>query len=208
MKMQQTTMQTGRRQQGAVLVVALVMLLILTFIGISSMNTANVQAKMVGNLQDQQRAFDMAEIALIAAENWMKGQSSTPQAATDPTPGDNTVWSTGSTQAKVQQSVSTATASWWNYATLANFWTAEGNAVPLSTGVTNGGSTSTSWYVFSAPMYVIEELRAITGSGGTGSPAIGMSDTTVNTTLYRIVARGVGGRADTVILLEEIYGKQ
>jgi len=56
-------------QRGVSLVVALVMLLVLTLIGVSSMNTAIVELKMAGSMQQQGVALNRADEALHAAED-------------------------------------------------------------------------------------------------------------------------------------------
>ena len=55
-------------QRGVSLVVALVMLLVLTLIGVSSMNTAIVELKMAGSMQQQGVALNRADEALRVAE--------------------------------------------------------------------------------------------------------------------------------------------
>jgi type IV pilus assembly protein PilX len=49
------------RQTGATLVVGLVLLLVLTILGVSGMNTAKMEITMAANTQYQQDAFQMAE---------------------------------------------------------------------------------------------------------------------------------------------------
>ena len=49
-----------RRQQGAALVVGLILLTILTLLAVSGMNTASVELVMAGNEQYRQRAFQAA----------------------------------------------------------------------------------------------------------------------------------------------------
>jgi type IV pilus assembly protein PilX len=48
-------------QEGATLVVGLVLLLVLTIVGVSGMNTATMELTMAGNAQFQQDAFQLAE---------------------------------------------------------------------------------------------------------------------------------------------------
>jgi hypothetical protein len=48
-------------QTGATLIVGLVLLLVLTVVGVSSMNTATMEITMAGNTQFQQDAFQQAE---------------------------------------------------------------------------------------------------------------------------------------------------
>ena len=56
------------KQSGAALPVALVMLLISTIIGLSSMRSATQQEKMSSNMYDRSLAYQAAEAALRAAE--------------------------------------------------------------------------------------------------------------------------------------------
>jgi type IV pilus assembly protein PilX len=49
------------RQKGATLVVGLVLLLVLTVLGVSGMNTATMEVTMAANTQYQDEAFEMAE---------------------------------------------------------------------------------------------------------------------------------------------------
>jgi len=55
-------------QQGAVLIVALVILLIMTVIGVSAMQVTVLEEKMAGSLRDKSIAFEAAEAALRDAE--------------------------------------------------------------------------------------------------------------------------------------------
>jgi hypothetical protein len=57
------------RQTGAVLVMSMVILVILTLLAISAMNTSLFQTKMAGNAQDLNRAFTAAESGLSNAAN-------------------------------------------------------------------------------------------------------------------------------------------
>jgi len=59
------------RQQGAILIVSLLLLLVMTLIGITAMNTTVLEEKMAGNSRQRQLAFQSAEAALRHAENWL-----------------------------------------------------------------------------------------------------------------------------------------
>jgi type IV pilus assembly protein PilX len=50
-----------RRQDGAALIVGLLLLMVLTLLAISGMNTASLELVMAGNTQYQQNAFQAAE---------------------------------------------------------------------------------------------------------------------------------------------------
>lgn len=56
------------KQSGVVLVVSLIMLLLLTLIGVSGMQTTALEEKMASNSRDQNIAFQAAEAALRAGE--------------------------------------------------------------------------------------------------------------------------------------------
>ncbi len=59
------------QQQGAVLIVSLIFLIVMTLIGLSSMQSTIVEEKMAGNMRDQSIAFQAAETALRAGELYL-----------------------------------------------------------------------------------------------------------------------------------------
>ena len=64
-----------KTQSGAVLVVALVMLLILTLIGVSGMSSVTLEEKMVSNMQNANKSFQGAEAALNECETFLREQA-------------------------------------------------------------------------------------------------------------------------------------
>lgn len=54
----------AQRQQGAVLIVSIIMLLIMTALALSSVSTSTVQRKMARNAQDYNRSFQASESAV------------------------------------------------------------------------------------------------------------------------------------------------
>ena len=74
-----TDLSTSRTQRGAVLIVALVMLLLLSIIGVSSMRGTSLQENMANNLRESNISYQAAEAALKlgarqAQEMFNKGQ--------------------------------------------------------------------------------------------------------------------------------------
>ncbi|CAH0312270.1 pilus assembly PilX family protein [Pseudomonas mediterranea] len=59
----------GQRQRGMALLVSLVFLLLLTLIGLSSMQSATLQEKMTSSIMLRNQSFQMAEAALRMGEN-------------------------------------------------------------------------------------------------------------------------------------------
>lgn len=70
MSVRMTNLKTGpAAQQGVSLIVAMIMLIVLTLIGVSSMNTAVVELKMAGSMQQQGLALNRADEALRVGED-------------------------------------------------------------------------------------------------------------------------------------------
>lgn len=57
------------------LLISLIMLLLLTMIGISSMQNATMQEKMSGSVQNRNQSFQVAEAALRVGENLVSGSA-------------------------------------------------------------------------------------------------------------------------------------
>ncbi|THB75598.1 MAG: hypothetical protein D6B28_00095 [Gammaproteobacteria bacterium] len=87
------SIKNQKRQTGAVLVVGLIMLLIMTLLGITTMHTSVIEEHMSGNLRDKQLAFQAAESAVRDAEDFIESIVST--AAMDGTGG---LYGTGDTE--------------------------------------------------------------------------------------------------------------
>jgi len=63
------SLQQRQAQRGMVLLVSLVFLLLLTLIGLSSMQSANLQEKMAGSVSMRNQSFQAAEAALRVGES-------------------------------------------------------------------------------------------------------------------------------------------
>lgn len=60
-------------QRGAVLLVGMIVLLVLTLIGTSSMGTVTLSERMVSNMQNANKAFQGAEAVLSECEDFVRG---------------------------------------------------------------------------------------------------------------------------------------
>jgi type IV pilus assembly protein PilX len=67
--MMRICLQQRQAQRGMVLLVSLVFLLLLTLIGLSSMQSANLQEKMAGSVSLRNQSFQAAEAALRVGES-------------------------------------------------------------------------------------------------------------------------------------------
>ncbi|HBM07097.1 hypothetical protein CXF92_02785 [Pseudomonas sp. Choline-3u-10] len=66
-------MRVSKSQRGSALLVSLVFLLLLTMIGISSIQDSILQERMAGNNRDREVAFQAAEAGLRTAERYLQG---------------------------------------------------------------------------------------------------------------------------------------
>lgn len=79
-----TSLHMLRKQRGVTLIFALVMVLLLSFVGTASMKSSHIQEKMIGNVNDTQVAFDAAESTLREVEAVLAlGASNVPIGAED-----------------------------------------------------------------------------------------------------------------------------
>lgn len=66
------------KMQGATLIVALIMLVLIAIIGFGAMQTTTMEEKMSGNLRDKNMSLQAAEAGLRDREAWLRGLSSAP----------------------------------------------------------------------------------------------------------------------------------
>lgn len=174
------------KETGAVLIFCLVFLLILTMMGVASMESTILEERMAGNMQDHGRAFQAAEAALQAGEDWLAGQLFWPATSND-----------GSTPTWLRDALDPDTANsapWWNEPARDNnnWW--RDNAVAL------GGFNSLA----ENPGYIIEEyFTATTGQ----SIAIGTGTQNRVQVFHRVTARGTGENDATVVQLQSTFVK-
>lgn len=62
---------TPTRQGGAALIISLIFLLLMTLIGVTSMQTTTLQERMAGNSRDRNLALQAAEAGLRQGELWL-----------------------------------------------------------------------------------------------------------------------------------------
>jgi len=127
-----------RTQRGATLAVTLLMLLVITLLGISTIQVTNMQEKMTANLQDKELSFRAAESALAAGETWLLAQTTVPLPKT-----------TCSAYPCVQEeydnlNIAGQTLSWW-----------QGHSAPYTAGLQN---------ILTAPRYFVEFLQFVPDS--------------------------------------------
>jgi type IV pilus assembly protein PilX len=64
-------MRSVKNQTGSILIISLLLLIVTTLLGLSSMNNTIMEEKMAGNLRQQNLALQSAESSLRQAEAWL-----------------------------------------------------------------------------------------------------------------------------------------
>lgn len=172
-------MKFPSRQRGAVLVVSLLMLLVMTILGVAAMQMTRFEERMAGNSRDINIAFQGAEAGLRDGEQRIASMLSEPAICTT---APCVVWQPDVLPTNKRDQL----LSWWN---------------------TNGrelGVVGTQEVTDSArdPVVVIEEMTTVNDSlviplpAGTGSRSY-----------YKVTVNSAGANAQTEAVLETTYAR-
>ncbi|HVC37791.1 MAG TPA: PilX N-terminal domain-containing pilus assembly protein [Gammaproteobacteria bacterium] len=176
-------------QRGFVLIVALVLLLVLTILGLAAAQSTSLEERMAGNARNRDMAFQAAEAGLRAAESCLNTGLA--------------VCSSFSTNANgtylfnpsAPPPPSTLTTPLWE---VPGFWSTAGNV--LSYATITGANLQ---YVATQPEIIIEQLPAIAAPGGNiGQQQFGGGSPTIQN--YRITVLGTGGDSSATAMLQAI----
>lgn len=162
-------------QQGAALIMSLIMLTALSLLGIAAMYNATLQSRIAANYYDQRLALSAAELALRSAEVYLQTPPLPPWEEFDPIlhSGLHPMVDVGEKEA-------------WQQA--AN-WGIDGNG---SVAVT----TPNGLYA-QAPRFMIQQLSEYDNSPNLGSAEI--------IRMVRVTAKGIGSSDDTEAYLQADY---
>lgn len=178
-------LQTHRREAGAVLVVGLVMVLLISIIGVSAIRGSNLQESMAGNMRERNLAFQASESALRIGEGMVSDQVSRPL-MTDSQGLYNDTFRTPAS------SILTFSDADWKDATKVR-------------------ATALSLDLSREPTYIVEQLDPDIGIGaameGSSIDLEGMQNTG-DITPYRVTARGFGGSENSVKTLQTSYNRR
>lgn len=175
----QNSTNSQGRQRGAVLVVSLIFLLVITMLAVGSMQNTVLEEKMAGNASDRNLAFQATESAAREAEVFVEGIVSLGnfgaagglRGRTDIEPSfyDNSTWSDAN-----------------NYVT----------------ATTDFGS-------YDNPRYFVKHLTTVAGTEGSlNMSGYGDNKGTGDVTIFRITARGTGASSDSAeVILRTQYGR-
>jgi type IV pilus assembly protein PilX len=173
-------------QTGFVLIVALVLLLVLTLLGLAATQSTSLEERMAGNARNHDLAFQAAEAALTAGINCVTTNS--------PLCDKFSSLSTGG--AGAYQFIPGSTVTLW---TQPGFWTNPANT--LSYGTYPGSSLP---QVATQPQFIIEQLPPVAAPGGSlGTAQFGGGGPGIMR--WRITSQGTGGDKSSVVMLQAVY---
>lgn len=190
------------KQQGAVLATSLVILLVMTIIGVSSMSTTLLEEKMAGNMRDIDLAFQASESALRDGEKDVRDNINTSSGfSTDCEEGLCIYSSVGGERWKYHGAWDNDTKirAYKCFTDVMN--SEESDSCMASNGNANFGLKG----VREQPVYMVENLANAPVSKGS-SLVIGYQPSG-SSEYYRITARGKGGSGSAVVVLQSIYKK-
>jgi type IV pilus assembly protein PilX len=167
---------SSKQQQGAVLIVSLLILLVLTLLGVTAMQNTTLEERMAGNTRDLQIALNAAEAGLRAGEEALRAPS---LPAFDDSgayhQADTTLWKNDA---------------WW--------FTTSGGVITYTTNVLAYADSLPG--VAAQPAYYLEKLPATQSSGGSLEAGVAF-----DTGMYRVTARGVGVTDTAVVILQSAF---
>ncbi|NOX76096.1 MAG: pilus assembly protein PilX [Gammaproteobacteria bacterium] len=178
-------LHTADQQRGSVLLISLIVLLVMTLLGLSSMRTTVLEEKMAGNMRDSELAFQSAEAALRDAEQFI--ETNIISTAAFDADGNDGLYNNN--DERLWKTIDWSAADSLEYADF-------------------DSATTVGVNVTTAPRYVIQHLVSVGNQAdvlnqnnyGQGSGA-GVTET------FLITVRGTGGSDSAVVYLQSTYGK-
>lgn len=191
-----------KQQQGAALIVGLIVLLLMTIMGLSAMQGTSLQEKMSGNLRDTTLAFNASEAALRYAEEGLIAtldDADKGKLFSNCSSGCQIVDSDGNTDANTALQNGAPS---WDAAAIAYGSLKDGSGNNIS--LPSGSELNSSTLVVNPPKVMVEYIRfkkdaLDTGGGTTEDKGI---------VLYRTTAKAQGGSTNAEVILQTIYGRR
>lgn len=176
--LQQTSIKQAQR--GAVLIVGLIMLLLLTVIGLASIRGTDLQERMAGNMRDRNLAFQAAEAGLRYGEKTLN-------AALLPSFTGGGYWPDLNKIPSMRPRPTIWTSLEW-----------EANSVRLPDNTISS--------LVEQPRYTIEKV-VVTGLAAAQGSAVDheSAERIAEAEYFRVTARGLGGTADAEAILQSTF---
>jgi type IV pilus assembly protein PilX len=191
-------------EKGAVLIFSLVILVVLTLIGVSAMQVANMEEVMAGNMKDCNLGFQAAEASIRDASNWLSSRRTKPVATAD---AANNVYASNTYTLGDDAGPASRNFDWGSKAIRYGELDAEASAITNATGTCSPGVAPPAGDpmegLYSHPCSVIEEHSFIPDDLDPDTAAKG-----VGRYYYRVTTRGFGGTEKAHPRIEAILFKR
>lgn len=173
------------KQSGVVLFISLVMLLILTVLGLSSVQTTTLQERMARNARDSNLAFQAAESAVRDAETLIETFNSLVPFTTSGANGAGFYF-----EGDYDAETNWAGRNWMN-----------GEGYIEAPTTING--------VAEPPKYIIEHLKTVVSDNDTlNLDNIGQDSGSGRAQIFRVTVYGTGGTSTAHVMIQSTYGKR
>lgn len=178
-----------KKQQGMVLVIGLIMLLLMTIVGLAAIRGTGLQESMAGNMRDRNLSFQAAEAGLRVGEEFVS-QNGVELLAFN----GSTAW-----QLSDQNKPGLIPVQNWDTAR----WASDANLVDVSMQLDSITAAN-------RPRYVVEKVLVSTLSAarqdGSGV-GLGSLDATQPPEYYRVTSLGIGGTGTSQSIVQTSYRK-
>jgi type IV pilus assembly protein PilX len=174
-----------KQQQGIALVICLLLLMVLTIISVSAMQSTILEEKMAGNVRDYELAFQSSETALRSGESEMLSIALDDNRSL-PSPSDNGFGGVWSSEIDTETDDNIP---WWDERD-DNWWGAEAKT-----------TTETLSNVAEKGQYIIEFQQFVKDDG----LGVCTYDGCSGRDFHQITSRAEGGSTDTVVLLQSVF---
>ena len=174
-----TNLKTRNGQRGAVLIVSLVMLLVITLIAVSSMQGTVLEEKMAGNTKDRNLAFQTTESGIREAENYI--------------------------ESVVSLGAFSGTGGLYGFASAQPYYAGSTTWSDPANHVVAGSDYGS----YEAPKYYIKHFTTVKGTeGAMNMSGYGDNKGSGDVSIFLITGRGTGASADSAeVILRSHYGR-
>jgi type IV pilus assembly protein PilX len=193
-------------ENGVALIAGLLILVVLSILGLSTMRSSLLQERMVGNTEQRDNAFEMAEAGLRHAENWLDSVVIVP-------PFNNNILGTNPDSVGLHDNPETdllteggshvdeTTSGIWK---ISDTWSpdSEGNPTNYKEYDPDDINPDPSNPVYNLPRYYIEYMSPFDTSG---DDSVKFKDTKGDSAIYRITSRGVSPNGRSAVILQTTY---
>lgn len=188
----------NRNQSGVVLFMSLVMLLIITILGLSSVQTTTLQERMARNARDTNLAFQATEAAIKDAETLVETFNSLVDFGDDPRVNPSQCYNSPSAADGFYYERGYSCSSNWSSTRLD--WSSGTGSIEAATAISN---------VAIQPKYIVEHVKTVVADEDRlNLDNIGQDTGSGRAQIFRITVFGTGGTDTAHVMIQSTYGRR